>query len=97
MSLEGMMRKAKRQIKKREADLAAKGTTAGAEQIEKNEAIEARKSSGVLSRAQRDAIRASEAKKFPEPGEGIMCRQPGCGTLITGTLKDLETHRATHL
>jgi hypothetical protein len=96
MSLEGMMRKAKRQIKKREADLAAKGTTATKEQIKKNEAIEAR-NAPPISAAQHATIKETEAKRFPEPDEGIMCRQPGCGTLITGTLKDLETHRATHL
>ena len=96
MSLEGMMRKAKRGIKKRDADLAAKGTTAKEEQIKKNEAIEARNSSGVLSAAQQEAAKAAEAKKFPEPGEGVFCGAPGCGLTITGTLNDLVAHRATH-
>ena len=90
------MRKAKRDIKKRDSDLAKKGTTAAEEQIKKNEAIEARNASGTLSASQADAIKASEAKRFPESDGGIPCREPGCNTWITGTLDDVVAHRATH-
>jgi hypothetical protein len=50
----------------------------------------------ALSSSQADAIKAAEAKRFPEPDEGIMCGEPGCGARITGTLDDLVAHRATH-
>ena len=95
MSLEGMMRKARRQLKKRDADLAAKGTTAAEEQIKKNEAIEAR-NAPPLSAAQHATIKETEAKRFPESDGGIFCGAPGCGLTITGTLDDLVAHRATH-
>lgn len=58
MSLEDMSRKAKRKNKKRDADLAAKGTTAGAEQIKKNEAIQRRTAAQSLSAAQAKAAQA---------------------------------------
>lgn len=96
MSLEDMSRRARARSKKRAAYLAQEGTTPKEEQIRQNEAIEARKSSGALSAAQQEAAKAAEAKKFPEPGEGIFCGAPGCDLTITGSLADLVAHRATH-
>ncbi len=95
MSLEDMMRNARRQLKKRDADLAARCTTAAEEQKKKNEEIEAR-NAPPLSAAQQATIKETEAKRFPEPGEGIPCREPGCNTWITGTMDDVAAHRATH-
>lgn len=55
MSLEGMYRKAKRQIKKRDAELAKKGTTAGQEAIKQHEA---------MSKAQTAYMRLPDAAKW---------------------------------
>ena len=93
MSLEDMSRRARARSKKRAAYLAQEGTTPKARQIETNEAIAARET----QKASRDVSASQfEAKKFPEPGEGIFCGAPGCGLTITGTLNDLVAHRATH-
>ncbi len=90
-----MSRRARRNSKRRAAYLAKKGTTPKEEQIKKNEAIAAR-NEPPLSASQADAIKAAEAKRFPESDGGIFCGAPGCGLTITGTLDDLVAHRATH-
>jgi hypothetical protein len=86
MSLEDMNRKWVRKIKKRNAKLAKEGTAPKEEQ----------NVSGMISASQVEAIKASEAKRFPESDGGIPCREPGCNTWITGTLDDVVAHRATH-
>lgn len=53
-----MSRKARRKNKKRDSDLAKKGTTAGAEQVKKNEAIQRRTAAQSLSAAQAKAAGA---------------------------------------
>lgn len=55
MALEDMMRKARRQIKKRDAELAKKGTTAGKEAVARHEA---------MSKAQAEFLRLPPAAKW---------------------------------
>lgn len=63
MSLEGMSRRARRASKKRDADLAKKGTTAKEEQIKKNEEIQRRTAAQSLSAAQKRAVEAPSIKE----------------------------------
>ena len=58
MALEDDMRRARRRIKKRDANLAAEGTSAKEEQIKKNEEIQRRTAAQSLSAAQKKAIEA---------------------------------------
>jgi hypothetical protein len=70
MSLEGMMRKARGQLKKRDADLAAKGTTAAEEQIKTNEEIQRRTAARSLSAAQQKAVEAPSIKEVNKGLDG---------------------------
>lgn len=68
----------------------------GVRQIKKRDAANA--AHQAQSKAQLESVmRASkeaEAKRYPEPDEGIPCRS--CGQRVTGSLDDFMTHTATH-
>jgi len=68
MSLEGMSRRARSQSKRRNAKLAAEGTTAAEEQKKKNKEIERRTAAQSLSAAQK---RATEAPSIKEVNKGL--------------------------
>lgn len=94
MSMERKYRGAVRKIKKRDAQLAKEGTTAGKQAAERRSRIEAARS---LSAAQMDPA-ADKAKNAyqPEAEEGVLCRVNGCTTKIVGSLSDLVAHRESH-
>lgn len=68
MSLEDMSRRARARSKKRNAKLAAEGTTAKAEQIKTNEEIQRKDAARSLSAAQQ---RALEAPSIKEVNKGL--------------------------
>ena len=70
MSLEGMSRRARSKNKKRNAHLAAEGTSATARQIEKNEEIQRRTAAQSLSAAQKKAVEAPSIKEVNKGLDG---------------------------
>lgn len=88
-----MHRKAVRKIKKRDAQLAKEGTTAGKQAAERRARIEAAES---LSQAQMKAVDPARNGYQPEGQEGVMCGVGGCTQTITGSLSDLVAHRESH-
>jgi hypothetical protein len=90
MSLDDMHRRAVRRIKKRDAALAKKGTTAGKEELKRQDRIAAATS---LSAAQFNTPDPAKDAYQPEAREGIVCPK-GCGTRIIGSLNDIRAHNA---
>lgn len=72
MSLEDRMRRARRAIKRRDADLAKKGTSAAAEQAKRNKAI------------QRTEAAQSRSRAFTEAASSPSIKSMGVDSLKTG-------------
>lgn len=82
MSLERIYKRAVRDVKRRDAELANKGTTAG---------IEASRAPLSPQMAPEGKVRNDSGYGFKEDSEGIKCRT--CGTKYTGSLTE---HTAKH-